>query len=252
MINKIKQAIRILRKEGVYIFFKTSFRYFLDKFLFFLYPYFLSKVKKFNSDNINESVNFVFGRLSLIKPAQIKEEISQLLQFLKEKKLKVILEIGTANGGTLFCFCKIAGDDAKIISIDLPGGEFGGGYPKWKIPLYKSFARENQKTYLIRADSHRQETLEKVKNILNDKKVDFLFIDGDHTYQGVKKDFEMYYSLVKKDGIIGFHDIVSGPEENVGEVPKFWKEIKQRSKYQEIIKKREQGGYGIGIIYHNL
>ena len=90
------------------------------------------------------------------------------------------------------------------------------------------------------------------KNILNDKKVDFLFIDGDHTYQGVKKDFEIYCSLVKKDGIIGFHDIVSGPEEDVGEVPKFWKEIKKRSKYQEIIKKREQGGYGIGIIYHNL
>ena len=248
----IEKAIRILREEGIKIFFKKSFRYLQDKFQFLPYLHFFFKIKKFNSDDINESVDSVFNRLSLIKPAQIKEEISQLLQFLKEKKLKVILEIGTANGGTLFCFCKIAGEDAKIISIDLPGGEFGGGYPKWKIPLYKSFARENQKIYLIRADSHRQETLEKVKNILNDKKVDFLFIDGDHTYQGVKKDFEMYYSLVKKDGIIGFHDIVSGPEENVGEVPKFWKEIKERSKYQEIIKKREQGGYGIGIIYHNL
>jgi hypothetical protein len=30
--------------------------------------------------------------------------------------------------------------------------------------------------------------------------VDFLFIDGDHTYEGVKKDFEMYSPLVRREG----------------------------------------------------
>jgi hypothetical protein len=48
-----------------------------------------------------------------------------------------------------------------------------------------------------------------------------LFIDGDHTYEGVRRDFEMYSPLVRKGGIIAFHDIYPGPEESVGGVPKF-------------------------------
>jgi predicted O-methyltransferase YrrM len=43
---------------------------------------------------------------------------------------------------------------------------------------------------------------------LKDNKVDFLFIDADHSYEGVKKDFEMYSPLVRKGGIIAFHDII--------------------------------------------
>jgi len=246
----IEKAIRILREEGIYIFFKKSFRYFQDKFQFFLYPYFLLKIKKFDSDDINESTDFVFDKLSLIKPAQIPEEIFQLLQILKERKPKTILEIGTANGGTLFLFSQIATEEATIISIDLPGGKFGGGYPKWKIPLYKSFGKRNQKIYLIRGNSHSKETLKKVKNILGEKKADFLFIDGDHSYEGVKKDFEMYSSLVRKGGIIAFHDIVPGPIENVGGVPVFWKEIKSGRKYREIVRNRNQGGYAIGVLFN--
>jgi len=48
------------------------------------------------------------------------------------------------------------------------------------------------------------------------KRGDFLFIDGDHTYEGVEGDFEMYSPLVRRGGIIAFHDIVPGPPENVG------------------------------------
>ncbi|MEM4674909.1 MAG: class I SAM-dependent methyltransferase, partial [Nitrososphaerota archaeon] len=106
----------------------------------------------------------------------------------------------------------------------MPGGPFGGGYPEWRIPLYKSFAKEGQRIHLIRADSHDPKTLEIVKRILGDGKLDFLFIDGDHTYEGVKRDFEIYSPLVRRGGIIAFHDIVPGPPENVGGVPTFWNE----------------------------
>jgi cephalosporin hydroxylase len=184
----------------------------------------------------------------MLRPFQIKEEILKLLELLKDMEPRVVLEIGTAEGGTLFLFTRVASSDAIIISIDLPGGMFGGGYPVWKIPLYKSFAREKQKIYLIRADSHSYKTLDKVKEILNGRNIDFLFIDGDHTYEGVKKDFEMYSPLVKK-GIIAFHDIVQHPPETGCEVSRFWNEIKYKYKYREIVKDWNQKWAGIGVLY---
>jgi len=51
--------------------------------------------------------------------------------------------------------------------------------------------------------------------------LNFLFIDGDHTYEGVRKNFEMYSPLVRRGGIVAFHDIVPRPPENVGGVPRF-------------------------------
>jgi predicted O-methyltransferase YrrM len=68
--------------------------------------------------------------------------------------------------------------------------------------------RSKQKIVAIQGDSHSIDTLNKIKRILNGKKLDFLFIDGDHSYKGVKKDFEMYSPLVRKGGIIAFHDII--------------------------------------------
>ena len=43
--------------------------------------------------------------------------------------------------------------------------------------------------------------------VLQDIKLDFIFIDGDHSYEGVKKDFELYSSIMSENGIITIHDI---------------------------------------------
>ncbi|WP_197535048.1 class I SAM-dependent methyltransferase [Thermoproteus tenax] len=183
---------------------------------------------------------------------QIREEVEQLVRLVAGVRPSVVLEIGTARGGTLFLWTWAATDDALLISVDLPGGLFGGGYPWLKGFLYRSFARGRQRVVLIRGDSHDQRTLERVERALGGRKVDFLFIDGDHTYEGVKRDFEMYSPLVRKGGIIAFHDIVPGPPEYVGGVPRFWSELKQRlprDKYMELVKDWRQGGFGIGVVY---
>ena len=103
-----------------------------------------------------------------ILPAQVPSEIRALLEILKELKPRRILEIGTERGGTLFLFTEVASPSALLISIDLPcpSNLFGASYPRWKENLYKSFAKFNQKIFLIRGDSHDPETLEKVKCIL--------------------------------------------------------------------------------------
>lgn len=55
-----------------------------------------------------------------------------------------------------------------------------------------------------------------------DKEIDVLFIDGDHSYKGVKADYEKYEPFVKKGGLILMHD-VTYPRYGVKD---FWKEIK--------------------------
>ena len=204
---------------------------------------------------LDSIVDFAFSFRFLgisIKPAQVKEEIRRLLRLLQNIKPKVVLEIGTANGGSLFLFTRVAQPDATLISIDLPRGPFGAGYPTWKIPMYKSFTLPHQKIHLVRKNSHNVSTLDVIKNILDDGKVDFLFIDGDHTYEGVKRDFEMYSPLVGRGGIIAFHDIVPGSPENVGAVPRFWNEIcnkYEEHKMLEIVANWNQSGYGIGVVH---
>jgi len=208
----------------------------------------LKSLKSFSYKNPEEVFDFSWNFYSgFIRPMQIKEEFVELLKIFQELSPKYILEIGVANGGTLFCFCKLARDDATIISIDLPEGHFGGGYPEWKIPIYQAFKKEKQNLYLLRKDSHQNETLEEVKKILNGNQLDFIFIDGDHSYEGVKKDFEMYSPLVRKGGIIAFHDIVNNDTSRLDiEVPKFFNEIKDNYLYKEVIV--DKISYCIGIL----
>jgi len=202
--------------------------------------------------SLEELIDFAYRFKVLgvkIRPMQVPWEIRQLLQIIEEAKIEIMLEIGTANGGTLFLFNQVADPRAMIISMDLPGGPFGGGYPSWKSIIYKRFKKRGQRLYLIRGDVHNQQTLDNVKSILNGETLGFLFVDGDHTYEGVKMDFEMYAPLMKDGGIIALHDIVPGPAERVGGVPRFWKEIKTKYVNLEIVKNQNQGGCGIGIIF---
>jgi len=258
MFKKIKTGFKILKEKGLKAFLIVLYNKIMIHGVL-LYPFrkilwprlqkniteLIKKLNNFNSSEPEKIFDFSWNfYLGFIRPMQIKEEFLELLKIFKELNPKYILEIGTADGGTLFCFCKLADSNATIVSIDF------GGYPEWKIPIYQAFKKENQRLYLLRKDSHKKETLDEVLKILNGNQVDFLFIDGDHTYEGVKKDFEMYGPLVRKGGIVAFHDIVPrGELEKIGEVPLFWREIKNNLDYKEIIKDLDQLGWGIGIIY---
>ena len=253
----VMRAFKVLREKGVIEFTQEALSYIYqsirNKLLFLIFPYALMKIKKFRHNNLNDLVDFGFyGTARIIKPIQVREEILELLRILNEIKPEVIIEIGTAIGGTFFLFSRVASEGATIISIDLPGGTFGAAYPNVKISSYRSFALPKQKIHLIRADSHNQTTLEKVNSILDKKSIDFLFIDGDHTYEGVKKDFEMYSPLVRNNGIIAFHDITVYPPETGYEVNKFWNQIKEKYSYSVIVNDPGQVGYGIGLLFYRI
>jgi predicted O-methyltransferase YrrM len=194
--------------------------------------------------NCNLSI-FPFKSIK-IEPLQVREEIIRLLKILMKHRPKLILEIGTFSGGTLFLFSRVAAPDATLISVDSSSEE---GYHNWRGYLYRSFVSKKQKIHLIRAGSYDLETFKEVKNLISNNKLDFLLIDSNHTYEDVRKNFEMYFSLVRKGGIIALHDIVPrSPETGYG-VNKFWSEIKVKYNHIEIVKDWEQGWGGIGIIY---
>lgn len=192
-------------------------------------------------------------------PLQVSSEILLLMELVASAKPKTVLEIGTANGGTLFLLARSAPSDAHLISLDLPAGEFGGGYSPIRIPLYKSFARKAQRVSLIRGNSHAAESFQRVKSLLNGNRLDFLLIDGDHTYDGVRQDFELYAPLVRQGGIVALHDVAKHPAGHNCDVDRFWAELKAKYRTCEFIENSAQGWAGIGVVFldsqvtpHNL
>jgi predicted O-methyltransferase YrrM len=194
---------------------------------------------------ISDWLDFAYG--SPFPPGQIRPEISAFITRVAQREPQTMLEIGAGEGGTLMLLAMAAAPEATIISVDLPHGAFGGG-PLWKAIYFRRFGIPSQRMHLLRVNSHAPTTLQRVREILGDRLLDVLFIDGDHTYGGVKADWEMYGPVVARDGLIGFHDIVQHPPETGCEVQVFWEELKARHAHVEIVANREQVWGGIGVI----
>ncbi len=182
------------------------------------------------------------------RPIQIRSELLALAQRIERLRPRRALEIGTARGGSLFVLCRLAAEDAHVVSVDLPGGWFGGGYHAWRAPLYRAFARPGQRLDLLRVDSHAPETLERIHSLFLGAPLDYLLIDGDHTYEGVKRDFDLYAPLVRPGGLVVLHDIVPQPHEPSCRVPDFWRELRERPGAEEIVESWEQVGCGLGLL----
>jgi predicted O-methyltransferase YrrM len=193
----------------------------------------------------HQIVDFVFSN-PLIRPLQVPSELHRFAEIVGSICPKRVLEIGTFQGGTLCMLARLSAPPATIISIDLPGGKFGGGQSRIRSLLYHAFGKLFQSMHVIRGDSHSEEVSARVKHIT--QSLDVLFIDGDHTYEGVKHDFLSYSPLIRRGGIVAFHDIAEHPEKAGGDVPRFWNALKASHRHEEIIKNPEQG-WGIGVLY---
>ena len=171
--------------------------------------------------------------LAMANKAQQKPyEFYELLKTLDEMSShKIAVEIGSYDGGCLHAYIELF---EKVISIDLEN-------------------RSNLKkvNYII-GDSKKGLSLLKETIGGKNTKIDFLMIDGDHTYNGVKADFELYSKLVRKGGIIAFHDIIDSPlhRELFCRVDLFWNEIKKDDRFiaHEIIDGNDWGGIGYLIV----
>jgi cephalosporin hydroxylase len=182
------------------------------------------------------------------------QEFEGLLKEYQKLNATRVIEIGSLYGWALQHFIHYSQQGSIVLAIDLPVRNFVGPFD-WRVEkqeknykeVWPQWARANKtKLFLIPDVSQKQETLNKTKEIFNNDEIDFLFIDGDHTYNGVKQDYEMYGPLVRKGGIIAFHDIGLNEE---GGVYNLWNEIKSTKKeYKEFLfeKNNEKG---IGLLY---
>jgi len=175
---------------------------------------------------------------------QIPSEIKSLAEEVKQYAPHTVVEIGTSTGGTLYIWSRYL-NCRRIISINLPTDFF---YPEQKIKFFKLF-NTNVEYHFLRNDSHNKETVNMLVQILKEDKINFLFIDGDHSYEGVKQDFEMYKQFVSGRGIVAFHDILCPPNNPSIEVHKFWNEVKHKYRSKEIVASYDQKWGGIGVLY---
>ena len=91
------------------------------------------------------------------------------------------------------------GDIGTTIIVDAANGV--GGFTDWTEE--NSFLRQHFSPQIILETSERAFYDYFVRQ---DIKIDYLHIDGDHSYEGVKKDFELYSQIISENGIITIHD----------------------------------------------
>ncbi|WP_374024714.1 O-methyltransferase [Mycobacterium sp. HNNTM2301] len=174
-------------------------------------------------------------------------ELMRLVAVARGLRPEAVVEIGSLFGGTLYCWSQVAAPNATLIGIDLPGGDFGGGPSEEQAEGFRTMLREGQQFDFLPQDSHQPATVEAVRSLLGGKPIDFLFIDGDHTYEGVSQDFAMYSPLVRPGGVVAFHDIVPHTDPIYG-VARFWNELKRDYQHEEFVYSWSQVGLGIGVI----
>jgi predicted O-methyltransferase YrrM len=182
--------------------------------------------------------------------SQQLDEIVPALERIERLHPQRVCEIGTAAGGTLYLLTRVSSPDALIVSIDL-------GIAPHTRALRERLARPGQRVVSLAGDSHSEETALRLERLLDGQTLDVLFIDGDHSYDGVRADFERYSPLVRSGGIVALHDVnedfrtkhgIETPSIS-GEVPRFWRELKARYRTEELIADPEQDGFGIGLVY---
>jgi predicted O-methyltransferase YrrM len=200
-------------------------------------------------DDPRAVVNWVFNAYGgALAPLQSTSELTEFADLVKSQNHRFILELGTARGGTLAVLCRMAAEDATIISVDLPAGIGGGGYPKWKNPILSAFAKRGQQLHLLRVDSHLDSTLERVRQILGGNQLDLLFIDADHSYDGALSDFNRYSQLVRPGGLICLHDVVPNPHNSAIEVDRVWEDVSPGRQNIVIKDPANLPRFGIGVV----
>ena len=153
-------------------------------------------------------------------------ELTLLLGF--SQKANVIVELGCCEGRTTVAMAESA-PQAQVFSIDpFPHGKARIPYGKW-IALLLCRRQGVRNVQLIRALS-QQAVSEFTQTI------DFLFIDGDHSYEAVRGDWNDWSPKVRAGGIIAMHDSKLTPSSpnQLGSMRFYREDLSQLERFEEV------------------
>jgi hypothetical protein len=124
-----------------------------------------------------------------------------LCALVKMIQPNTILEIGTFRGGTTWHFYDNAPPDTLIYTLDLPDDEVPGDVTDQQLAANKA------RPFLPRSERVRQILINSKKwNGVLDRKAQFVFIDADHSYEGVRNDTEKAMISLDTCACICWHD----------------------------------------------
>jgi len=149
---------------------------------------------------------------------------------------KLAMEIGSGAGGNICMLSRLLEGDGELIGIE----------PELYMPFPKDIIQyiiDPIKLHHIRGLSRDASTVNEVINTLGGRKLDILFIDGDHAYESVKGDWGAYHELVNSPGVVVFHDIIGGQ----GGPGIFYPELLSAG-YRGVLACLHRDRYGTGVI----
>lgn len=173
---------------------------------------------------------------------QDEVELELALRVVAKENPKVILEIGTAYNASLAAWAAVCKPDLAIgmDPLTLP-----------KTPEQQKSFDNLVETYdlkIIPYTSRLPEAHRQLDELLKGRKVDFLFIDGEHRYDDVRYDFYEYLKYMNKPSIVGLHDIYYSDQtfDSGAQASFLWDRLKKKYDYDEF---HYHSSMGIGILY---
>ncbi len=132
-------------------------------------------------------IPFMFGLISTLKPRRF-------------------VELGTHNGASFFAACqatKREEADSELVAIDLWEGDYQAGY--YDETIYKNFEFLRKHHYPKMSKSIRS-TFNEASVLFENESIDMLHIDGLHSFEAVKEDYETWKPKLTKNSVVLFHD----------------------------------------------
>ena len=160
---------------------------------------------------------------------------------MAECQPKVFVELGTHSGNSYFSFCQAVRDKGlmtRCYAVDTWKGDEQAGF--YGDHVYELVNGHNESQYKSFSTLYRMSFDEALAKF-QDQSVDLLHIDGLHTYQAIRHDFESWLPKLAPGALVLFHDIkVTHGEFGVW---KFWAELKE--KYPQNLEFRHSHGLGV-------
>jgi SAM-dependent methyltransferase/ribosome-binding factor A len=182
----------------------------------------------------------VFNKPLVLPESAWTEHVPFAFWLLNAVKPRVFVELGTHYGTSYFAFCeaiKINGLSAKTFAVDTWKGDEHAGF--YENSIFELVDKTNQPFRDF--STLQRSTFDEAIPAFEDKSIDLLHIDGHHTYESVKHDFDSWLPKMSESGIVLFHD-TQVKERGFG-VYKLWEELSALYPHFEF-----RHGFGLGIL----